>query len=145
MDALRCHQDLLIREDRTGLLRQYVAKYLAKFSDLASQDWLNDEADAVSIAATVLSRYHPMEPEMVLQLFGAKLRQWHFTTVGGGKRDFIVPLPDAADLPEHHPVRLYENAAGLGPRKDQPPGLPAKDQRQRADLRLAEKAPRRAG
>ncbi|CAJ1393690.1 unnamed protein product, partial [Effrenium voratum] len=111
MDALKCHQDLLIGEDRTGLLRQYVAKYLAKFSDSASQDWLNDEADAVSIAATVLNRYHPMEPEMVLQLFGAKLRQWHFTTVGGGKRDFLVPLPDAADLPEHHPVRLYENSA----------------------------------
>ena len=111
MDALKCHQDLLIGEDRTGLLRQYVAKYLAKFSDSASQDWLNDEADATSIAATVLSRYHPMEPEMVLQLFGAKLRQWHFTTVGGGKRDFIVPLPDAADLPERHPARLYENAA----------------------------------
>ena len=60
MDALKCHQDLLIGEDRTGLLRQYVAKYLAKFSDSASQDWLNDEADAVSIAATVLNRYHPM-------------------------------------------------------------------------------------
>ena len=111
MDTLKCHQDLLIGEDRTGLLRQYVAKYLAKFSDSASQDWLNDEADATSIAVTVLSRYHPMEPEMVLQLFGAKLRQWHFTTVGGGKRDFIVPLPDAADLPERHPAKLYENAA----------------------------------
>ena len=111
MDALKCHQDLLIGEDRTGLLRQYVAKYLAKFSDSASQDWLNDEADATSIAVTVLSRCHPMEPEMVLQLFGAKLRQWHFTTVGGGKRDFIVPLPDAADLPERHPAKLYENAA----------------------------------
>ncbi|CAJ1414910.1 unnamed protein product, partial [Effrenium voratum] len=111
MDALKCHQDLLVGEGRTGLLRQYVAKYLAKFSDSASQDWLNDEADAVSIAATVLHRYHPLEPEMVLQLFGAKLRQWHFTTVGGGKRDFIVPLPDASDLPERHPVRLYENAA----------------------------------
>ena len=110
MDALKRHQDLNIGEDRTGLLRQYVAKYLAKFSDSASQDWLNDEADAASIAATVLSRYHPLEPEMVLQLFGAKLRQWHFTTVGGGKRDFIAPLPDASDLPERHPVRLYENA-----------------------------------
>ena len=108
MGALKCHQDLLIGEDRTGLLQQYVAKYLAKS---ASQDW-----------ATVLSRYHPMEPEMVLQLFGAKLRQWHFTTVGGGKRDFIVPLPEVADLPE----ALRERS--LGSRPDQPPGLSAQDQ-----------------
>ena len=95
LDAFKSHQDFLIGEDRIGVLRQYVTKYLAKFSDSASQDWLNDDTDAVSIATTVLSRYHPLEPEMVLQLFGAKFRQWHFTTLGGGKRDFVVPLPDA--------------------------------------------------
>ena len=32
---------------------------------------------------------------MVLQLFGAKFRQWHFTTLQGGKRDFVVPVPNA--------------------------------------------------
>ncbi|CAJ1459932.1 unnamed protein product, partial [Effrenium voratum] len=68
------------------------------------QEWLNDDADATSIATTVLSRYHPLEPEMILQLFGARFRQWHFTTVSGGKRDFVVPVPDADDLPENHEV-----------------------------------------
>ena len=110
LDALKCHQDLQIGEDKIGMLRQYMTKYLAKFSDSASQEWLNDDADAVSIATTVLSRYHPMEPEMVLQLFGAKFRRWHFTTLQGGKRDFVVPVPDA-ELPEKHEVRLYEAAA----------------------------------
>ena len=111
LDALKCHQDLLIGEDKAGMLRQYITKYLAKFSDSASQEWLNDDADATSIATTVLSRYHPLEPEMILQLFGARFRQWHFTTVSGGKRDFVVPVPDADDLAEKHEVRLYERAA----------------------------------
>ena len=110
LDALKCHQDLLIGEDKAGMLRQYITKYLAKFSNSASQEWLNDDAGATSIATTVLSRYHPLEPEMILQLFGARLRQWHFTTVSGGKRDFVVPVPDA-DEPENHEVRLYERAA----------------------------------
>jgi len=99
----------LIGEDKAGLLRNYLTKYLSKFSDSASNDWLNDDADANSIATTVLMRYHPMEPEMVLQLFGARFRQWHFTTQGGGKRDFIVPVPDADDAPEE--VRWYQQSA----------------------------------
>ncbi|CAJ1417479.1 unnamed protein product [Effrenium voratum] len=37
LDALKCHQDLLIGEDKAGMLRQYITKYLAKFSDSASQ------------------------------------------------------------------------------------------------------------
>ena len=111
LDALKSRQDFLIGEDKIGMLRQYITKYLSKFSDAASQDWLNDDADAVSIATTVLSRYHPLEPEMVLQLFGAKFRQWHFTTIGGGKRDFVVPLPDVENLSERHEVRRYEAAA----------------------------------
>ena len=53
LDALKCHQDLQIGEDKIGMLRQYMTKYLAKFSDSASQEWLNDDADAVSIATTV--------------------------------------------------------------------------------------------
>ena len=93
------------------MLRQYITKHLAKFSDSASQEWLNDDADATIIATTVLSRYHPLEPEMILQLFGVRFRQWHFTTVSGGKRDSVVPVPDADDLAEKHEVRLYERAA----------------------------------
>ncbi|CAJ1413326.1 unnamed protein product, partial [Effrenium voratum] len=62
---------------------QYVEELNAwRLKHLAEdQEWLNDDADAVSIATTVLS-----------------------------KRDFVVPVPDA-ELPEKHEVRLYEAAA----------------------------------
>ena len=53
-------------------------------------------------------RYKPLEPEMVLQLFGAKFRQWHLSTVSGGKRDFVVPCPDQHPMPRE--VELYEGA-----------------------------------
>ena len=43
MDALRCHQDTSICDSK-GALRAYVAKYVSKFSDSASQEWLNDFA-----------------------------------------------------------------------------------------------------
>ena len=108
LDALKCHQDFLIGDDKAGMLRRYITKYLSKFSDSASQDWLNDDADATSIATTVLMRYHPLEPEMTLQLFGQKFRQWHMTTVSGGKRDFVVPVPDVEVPPKE--VLLYEAA-----------------------------------
>ena len=109
LDALKCHQDFLIGDDKAGMLRTYITKYLSKFSDSASQEWLNDDADATSIATTVLMRYHPLEPEMTLQLFGQKFRQWHMTTVSGGKRDFVVPVPDVEERPKE--VILYEAAA----------------------------------
>ena len=99
MDVLRCHQDVLLAQDQAGLLRAYVAKYVSKFSDAAADEWLNDDADGNSIAATVLHRYHPFEPEVILQMFGAKFRQWDMTTVSRGKRSFIVPEPDRHELP----------------------------------------------
>ena len=109
MDALKCHQNFLIGDDKAGMLRQYIMKYLSKFSDSASQEWLNDDADATSIATTVLMRYHPLEPEMTLQLFGQQCRQWHITTISGGKRDFVVPVPDIQVPPKE--VVQYEAAA----------------------------------
>ena len=107
MDVLRCHQDFQFCDD-DSMLRKYVAKYVAKFSDAASDEWLNDDNSALTIAVNVLSRYRPMEPEMVLQLFGARFRQWHISTASGGKRDFIVPWPDKEPQPKE--IALYEAA-----------------------------------
>ena len=90
MDALRCHQDFQFAND-DGALRAYVAKYVSKFSDSNQDEWLNDAAEGNAIAATVLCRYKPLEPEMTLQMFGARFRQWLVTTESGGKRDFVVP------------------------------------------------------
>ena len=95
MEALRCHQDLQFADD-DGALRAYVAKYVSKFSDSNQDERLNDAAQGNSIAATVLCRYKPCEPEMVLDMFGANFRQWHASTESGGKRDFLVPWPEKA-------------------------------------------------
>ena len=108
MDVLKCRQDFQLCND-DGLLRAYVTKYVSKFSDAASDEWLNDDADATTVATTVLMRYKPMEPEMVLQLFGARFRPWLVTTHSSGKRDFQTPWPDKPEMPEQ--VRLYEAAA----------------------------------
>ena len=107
MEALRCHQDLQYADD-DGALRAYVAKYVSKFSDSNQDEWLNDAADGNCMAATVLCRYKPCEPEMVLQMFGARFRQWHATSESGGKRDFVVPWPEKAPLPKE--VELYMDA-----------------------------------
>ena len=109
MEVLRCHQDLQFAGHDVGLLRAYVAKYVSKFSDSASDEWLNDDAVASTIAATVLFRYKPIEPEEILQLLGARFRQWRVSTVSGGKRDFLVPLPDDEWMPEI--VKAYESSA----------------------------------
>ena len=98
MEALRCHQDFQFA-DNDGALRAYVAKYVSKFSDSNQDEWLNDAAEGDSIAATVLCRYKPLEPEMTLQMFGARFRQWFVTTEGRGKRDFIVPWPEKPEQP----------------------------------------------
>ncbi|OLP85771.1 hypothetical protein AK812_SmicGene33220, partial [Symbiodinium microadriaticum] len=107
MEALRCHQDFQFAND-DGALRAYVAKYVSKFSDSNQDEWLNDAAEGDSIAATVLCRYKPLEPEMTLQMFGARFRQWFVTTEGRGKRDFVVPWPEKAELPQE--VTQYMSA-----------------------------------
>ena len=114
MDALKCHQDLQVSGRDNGALMNYVAKYTAKFSDSLQEELLNDDLDGNSLAVGVLSRYKPMEPEMVLQLFGSRYRQWHISTKGGGKRSFLVPVPDAESLPEE--VLQYEQCEWKGPK-----------------------------
>ena len=85
--------------DDDGVLRSYVAKYVSKFSDSSQDEWLNDSAQGNAIAATVLCRYRPCEPEMALQMLGARFRQWFVSTEGRGKRDFEVPWPDKPRQP----------------------------------------------
>ena len=99
MEALRCHQDFQLADD-DGALRAYVAKYVSKFSDSNQDEWLNDKASGDNIASTVLYRYKPYEPEMILQLFGASMRQWMVTTDTRGKRDFNSPWPSKDPMPK---------------------------------------------
>ncbi|CAE8670521.1 unnamed protein product [Polarella glacialis] len=108
MAVTKCHEDVqLCYDDENYTL--YTTAYAPKFSDSMRRELLNDDADADSIAASVLMRYKPCEPEMILQLFGAMFRQWHVTTVSGGKRSFTVPVPDNPDQPRE--VRLYQQCS----------------------------------
>ena len=95
--------------DGRSLFAAYTAKYAPKFSDAFREELLNDDADANSVAASVLSRYHPCVPEMALHMFGSVFRQYHVTTASRGKRDFLVPLPDAKVLPKA--VLLYMSSS----------------------------------
>ena len=94
MEAEPLHQDVIVVDDREGFMRSYMAKYSAKFSDSLITDLLTDEAPATHVAMAFVDRYHPAEPEMCLQLFGRAFRQWHLSTLAGGKRDFLAPAPD---------------------------------------------------
>ena len=108
MDALRCHQDLQL-SDGEALLLQYVSKYVSKFSDSSYDEWLNDQAGADSVARRVLFEYHPLEPEMILQLAGANFRQWGVGTASGGKRSLVAPsLTDDEPTKE---MQLYMESA----------------------------------
>ncbi|CAE8592102.1 unnamed protein product, partial [Polarella glacialis] len=108
MAVTKCHEDVqLCYDDENYTL--YTTAYAPKFSDSMRRELLNDDADADSIAASVLMRYKPCEPEMILQLFGAMFRQWRVTTASGGKRSFTVPVPDNPDQPRE--VRLYQQCS----------------------------------
>ena len=98
MDSLKCHQDLQLGAGK-GLLAAYVAKYVSKFSSSALDEWLSDYLEANAVAANFLYRFKPFEPEMILQIFGQRFRQWDVSTDSRGKRDFRVPLPGAATYP----------------------------------------------
>ena len=74
MDTLKCHQDFQFCNDHK-LLAGYLTKYVSKFSDSLADECLNDDADATSIACNVCMRYKPMEPEMLMQMWGQRFRQ----------------------------------------------------------------------
>ena len=103
MEALSgCHQDLQYSADH-NIMALYIAKYIPKFSDSFTEEFLKDDAglSGDATAAGILCRYHPMEPEMVLQLFAQQMPQWKISSDGGGAGDFFVPWPEQEDMPKY--------------------------------------------
>ena len=96
MEALRCHMDVSFSDGR-GMLLRYVAGYVPKFSASFANDWLNDDATANSITRRILFDYHPLEPEMWLQMSGHMLPQ---CSQGGVIQRFIVPIPWMREMNE---------------------------------------------
>ena len=90
LGALQCHMDVQVGDGR-ALLLQYAASYTSKFSDQFATSWLNEEASDYHLARKVLSEYHPLEPEMWLQLGSHEFRQVLAT---GVVRRLAVKLPD---------------------------------------------------
>jgi hypothetical protein len=103
-----CHQDVQLA-DGAALLLQYVTKYVAKFSDASFSEWFSDEASANSVARRVCFEYHPLEPEMVLQLAGANFRQHRLGTSSRGTRSIVAPSVSNATLPSY--VHIYMDCA----------------------------------
>ena len=97
MDVLKCHQDVQIA-DPDKFYIQYCTKYLAKFSCSQYDEWLNG-GHADSIARRMCNEYHPLEPEMVLQLCGRFCKQWDLGTVSGGMRSIVAPWPGMPEKP----------------------------------------------
>jgi len=89
--------DVLAADGRALLLR-YVSSYAAKFSDSFAQEWLNDHATAYAVARRILAEYHPLEPEMWLQL-GAQ--QYPQSFAGGTRKRFVVPVLGRDALPAY--------------------------------------------
>lgn len=48
----------------------------------------------------VLFEYHPLEPEVVLQLSQATFQHWEFGTVMNGRRSVRAPHPGNAEQPD---------------------------------------------
>ena len=80
LGAMQCHMDVQAGDGR-GLLLQYTASYTSKFSDQFATSWLNEEATDYHLARKILNEYHPLEPEMWLQLGNQEFRQVLMTPV----------------------------------------------------------------
>jgi len=100
MGALKCHLDVQATDGR-GMLLRYTAGYVPKFSDSFAQQWLCDHASAHQVARRILREYHPLEPEMWLQLAHQSFPQCF---AGGTMVRFVVPVPWEKDVPDcvHH-------------------------------------------
>jgi hypothetical protein len=95
LSSLQCHTDVQMSDGR-GMLLRYVSGYVPKFSDSFASDWLNDASSDYAVAKRVLTDYHPLEPEMVLQL----AMQWFpQCMMGGSMKPFRVPVPWIGDCP----------------------------------------------
>jgi energy-coupling factor transporter ATP-binding protein EcfA2 len=105
LSSLRCHLDVQSSDGR-GMLLRYVSGYVPKFSDSFTTEWLNDACSDYVIARRVLIDYHPLEPEMVLQL----AMQWFPQCFAGGSlHRFVVPVPWSGTL--HKRVQQYMESA----------------------------------
>ena len=102
LSSLACHVDVQASDGR-GMLLRYVSGYVPKFSDAFTTEWLNDEASDYMVAKRVLTDYHPLEPEMALQL----AMQWFPQRfLGGTMQRFRVPVPFETDK-VHARVQQY--------------------------------------
>ena len=92
--SLACHMDVLSTDGR-GMLLRYVSSYVPKFSDSFTSEWLNEACSGYEVSRRVLTDYHPLEPEMVLQL----AMQWFPQVFAGGSHvRFVVPVPWKAEI-----------------------------------------------
>ena len=66
------------------------AGYLPKFSSSFAQELLNDQATDFTLARRVLADYHPLQPEMIMQLAAQQHPQF---LCPGIVRKFVVPVP----------------------------------------------------
>ncbi|CAE7253627.1 pif1 [Symbiodinium sp. CCMP2592] len=94
--ALRCHVDVLASDGRAMVLK-YCASYLPKFSSSFAAELLNSEATDFSLARRVLADYHPLQPEMILQLAAQQHPQF---VCPANVRKFVVPVPWQKELPQ---------------------------------------------
>jgi len=105
ISSLFCHMDVLSADGRAALLR-YVSSYVSKFSDSFTSEWMNEAASGYEISRRVLTDYHPLEPEMVLQLG----MQWFPQVFAGGTMQrFVVPVPFKAEVVDR--VQQYMDCA----------------------------------
>ncbi|CAE7763064.1 unnamed protein product, partial [Symbiodinium necroappetens] len=96
LSSLCCHVDVQMADGR-GMLLRYVSSYVPKFSDSFTTEWLADACSDYAVARRVLTDYHPLEPEMALQL----AMQWFPQCFAGSTlQRFRVPVPWEGDLPE---------------------------------------------
>ena len=108
LQSLRCHVDVQASDGKAMLL-QYCTSYLPKFSDSFAQEFLQDEASDFAVARRILADYHPLQPEMVLQLAAQQLPQFRSK---GMVRKFVCPVPWEKELPE-----MVQNYMASGWRK----------------------------
>ncbi|CAE7829479.1 unnamed protein product [Symbiodinium sp. CCMP2592] len=99
--ALHCHTDVVASDGRAMILK-YCASYLPKFSSSFAQELLNDQASGFALARRILSDYHPLQPEMVMQLAAQQHPQFLCPAV---VRKFVVPVPWNKEMPQE--VRNY--------------------------------------
>ena len=87
LSSLKCHMDVQGGDGRGHVLR-YTAGYIPKFS--AAWPTQIEDADTHNIAYRILSEYHPLEMEMMLQLGSHMFPQCFHT---GSIRRIVLPVP----------------------------------------------------